>query len=202
MSLRLERQSGTSLVGNVLIFQVCVTDLDGRSSGAVTPTITVTPPSGGTSEPTPESTDVGVWRFTYQLAAAGYHTVKADAGSPYGLDILPVWASAPTVVGDLPTIADWQEYAGGDLEFAWTDPEIAQALAAEAAAQRARLRPSAVLTDDVREALFRRVTCNLARRRLPLGVQAGDSDAGPVMIPLRDPEVRRLEAPYRRMAFG
>ena len=202
MVVRLERESGTSVLGNVLVFGVTVADLDGDVTDAVTPTITVTPPTGAVTHPTPESVDVGEWRFTLTLAAAGRHLVVADAGSPYGLDETAVWCDALTTSGQLPTVADWQEYAGGVLEIAWSDDEIAQALAAESAAQRARVRPSAIYSDDVREALYRRVTCNLARRRLPLGVQSGDSDAGPIVIPLRDPEVRRLEAPYRRMPIG
>jgi hypothetical protein len=202
MSVGLERESGTSVLGNVLVFVVAVRDLDGDLSGAVTPTITITPPSGPAVNPVPESTGVGLWRFTYTLAAAGRHLVVANAGSPYGQAITAVWCDVTTAAGQMPVVADWQEYAGGELEFSWSDDQIAQALAAESAAQRARLKPSAIYGDDIREALFRRVTCNLARRGLPLGVQSGDSDRGPLVVPLRDPEVRRLEAPYRKLVIG
>jgi len=55
----------------------------------------------------------------------------------------------------------------------------------------------------LREALCRRVQVNLARRALPLGVieQASDG-AGPSFVPRNDPEVRRLEAPYRKLVVG
>lgn len=202
MAVELIRDTGRSVLGNVLVWETTVRDLDGDSSGAVTPTITVTPPTGAVTHPTLESIDVGVWRFSHTLAAAGRHLITSDAGAPYGLAVEVVWCDTLTTDGQLPTVGDWQEYAGGDLEFSWSDDQIAAALATESAAQRARIRPSAVYSADVREALLRRITCNLARRGLPLGVQSGDSDRGPLIIPLRDPEVRRLEAPYRRLVVG
>lgn len=50
------------------------------------------------------------------------------------------------------------------------------------------------------EALLRRIAVNLARRGLPLGMQM--SDVGAARITTNDPEVRRLEAPYRRAVVG
>ncbi|MBB3041152.1 hypothetical protein [Nocardioides soli] len=50
------------------------------------------------------------------------------------------------------------------------------------------------------EALCRRVAVNLARRGLPLGMQM--SDVGPARLTTNDPEVRRLEGPYRKLVVG
>jgi hypothetical protein len=55
----------------------------------------------------------------------------------------------------------------------------------------------------LREALCRRVQVNLAKRALPLGVIDQSSDGGgSSFVPRIDPEVRRLEAPYRKLVVG
>jgi hypothetical protein len=55
---------------------------------------------------------------------------------------------------------------------------------------------------DLREALLRRVAANLARRQLgPLPGPQGDSET-PAIVPARDPEVRRLEGPWRKTTVG
>ena len=94
------------------------------------------------------------------------------------------------------------------------DPEISSALAAETAAQRRVLRASAFGVDpeppaepvaypvDVAEALCRRVARNLALRGIPLAVLQGSAEGGPTVTPGSDPEVRRLETPYRRLPSG
>ena len=52
----------------------------------------------------------------------------------------------------------------------------------------------------LRNALFRRVARALSMKANLTGVQAGD--AGITYIPSNDPEVRRLERPYRIEAFA
>lgn len=100
----------------------------------------------------------------------------------------------------LPTITDVRAYME-DAALQWTDPELQGALNAEQAAQ-ARVCRVASYSDDLREALLRRVQRNLAMRALPLAVLQGDAEAGNSIVPGRDPEVRRLEAPYRRVVLG
>lgn len=100
---------------------------------------------------------------------------------------------------DVPAVV---EYLGPNSASAAT---LAGALAAEKAAQATKCRvpaDDAVWPEDLVEALKRRVACNLARRGLPIAVLQGDSGQGPVTIPANDPEVRRLEGPYRRLCFG
>jgi hypothetical protein len=46
------------------------------------------------------------------------------------------------------------------------------------------------------------VARNLAMRGLPVAVLRGDGEAGDTILPGRDPEVRRFEAPYRRLKMG
>lgn len=77
--------------------------------------------------------------------------------------------------------------------------EVTSAYAAEVndQANRCRVDP---YTDALGEALCRRVAHNLAMRGIPLGVQF--DEAGGTRISSVDPEVRRLEAPYRKLSVG
>lgn len=94
----------------------------------------------------------------------------------------------------------------------WDDGTIEGAFEAEAAAQAKRCRipvpsdvdPTPEWPADLAEALFRRVAANLANRALPLGVQANIAEAAisTTRVGGGDREVRRLEAPYRRVSFG
>ena len=112
-----------------------------------------------------------------------------------------------------PAIGQIKTYLGSD--HSWSDAEIASAYAAEVAAQATRVRlPADVVVDevpvpqpypaDLAEALCRRVAHNLALRALPLAIQTSITDVGASAIRLQgsDPEVVRLERPYRRMAVG
>lgn len=91
---------------------------------------------------------------------------------------------------------------------------ISSALATEIAAQRHAVRRSAYGVDpeapadpvpwpvDLAEAVCRRVARNLVLRNLPLAVLQSDAEGGALATPGKDPEVRRLEAPYRRLPSG
>lgn len=101
------------------------------------------------------------------------------------------------------TVADVTSYLGED-RGSWSDDELQEALDAESADQAARVTypvdadGDPVAAPNLDEALKRRVARNLAMRRLPLAVLQGDADAGSTTLPGSDPEVRRLEAPYRK----
>jgi hypothetical protein len=101
-----------------------------------------------------------------------------------------------------PTADDVELYLG---PTSYTTGEIVDVLAAEKAAQAARCRvpaDDAVWPADLTEALCRRVARNLALRGIPLAVLQGDAEAGSLIPPGRDPEVRRLEGPHRRITVG
>lgn len=100
-------------------------------------------------------------------------------------------------------------------DHSWSFDEVESALAAETAAQANVCRlPADVLVDDVlvpqpypadlAEALCRRVAANLANRALPLGLQSSITEVGASFARTGggDREVRRLEAPYRRLVVG
>lgn len=91
---------------------------------------------------------------------------------------------------------------------------IEAALATEIVAQRKVVRASAFGTDpesplppvaypaDLAEAVCRRVARNIALRNVPLAVLQSDAEGGPTATPGKDPEIRRLEGPHRRLPSG
>lgn len=82
------------------------------------------------------------------------------------------------------------------------DGQVASALAAETAAQERKCRIDNPIQPDLKEALCRRVARNLALRQLPIMVMRGDAESGPLVAPGSDAEVRRLEAPHRKLILG
>jgi hypothetical protein len=108
----------------------------------------------------------------------------------------------------IPTLADVVEYLG-DSAARWTDdsgvtyPAIVETLAAETSAQAAACAVPASYPNALGLALKRRVARALTMRALPLAVLQGDAEIGSAtFLPGRDPEVRRLEAPYRKLVAG
>ena len=102
----------------------------------------------------------------------------------------------------VPTAEEVTAYLG---ETSASTEEIADALAAEKADQANRCTVPAD-TDPwpatLSQALKRRVARNLALRGLPIAVLQGDSESGSLVLPGTDPEVRRFEAPHRRITVG
>lgn len=84
------------------------------------------------------------------------------------------------------------------------DVELADTVAAEVELQASVCRiPAPDLLLDTfpaacRQAIFRRVARALAMKGLPMAVLRGDAETGSTILPSNDPEVRRLERPYRR----
>lgn len=161
------------------------------------PSVVVTPPTGGPVTLTAEQTVSGRYRATYVPAAAGRYIARASNDD--GVVDFAAFATQATTASGMPTAEDVVEYMG---ETSHTLDEVAGALAAEAAAQRSMCRVRAVYPDDLREALLRRVARNLALREMPLAVLRGDAEVGSLIPPGRDPEVRRLEAPHRKLVMG
>lgn len=187
-------------VGDLWVMHFRVRDLDGYLVDQA-PSVAVTSPSGVTAASSVSSVDSGFYRATQVLTEAGRWVARA-ATEDYGLVDLTVFAELVVTGSGLPTLQDIADYLGSNS----TSEEMRQdALDAEAAAQRARCRIPATYPADLREALLRRVMRNLAMRRIAYsGVPLGDAEAEPPAFALggNDPEVRRLEAPYRRLVVG
>ncbi len=80
--------------------------------------------------------------------------------------------------------------SAGDIESAY-DAEVADQ------ARRCRVEP---YNEALAAALVRRVQRSLAMKNLPLGVL--QDEAGSTRVGSTDPEVRRLEGPYRKVVVG
>ena len=101
-----------------------------------------------------------------------------------------------------PTVTELKVYLGAS---SYSDDQLLSALEAETAAQARVCRvpaADAVWPADIAEALKRRVARNLAMRGIPLAMFQGDADGGTLIPPNRDPEVRRLEGPKRKLKLG
>ena len=186
-------------VGDRWLIEVEVTDDDCVPVDAV-PVITVTLPDASTATPAVEFVETGVYRAAYVVATSGRFVARA-AATGYGVADFAAYATAPTSATGMP---DGDAVAAYLREGAasWETEDLQGALDAEAAAQRRVCRVGAVYPDDLREALLRRVARNLAMRGLPLAVLRGDAEGGDTILPGRDPEVRRLEAPHRKLVCG
>lgn len=86
----------------------------------------------------------------------------------------------------------------------YTDPQLTTVIATETAAQAKKCAGVGGTLPDLNEALQRRVFVNLARRSLALGLTefSGDGDGYRQRLPAYDVEIRRLEAPYRKLVVG
>lgn len=85
----------------------------------------------------------------------------------------------------------------------YTDDEVQFALDAETAAQRRACVIPETVPADLKNALLRRVQRNLAVKPVTL-VTYNSFEGGSTSqrIPSVDVEIRRLEAPYRRLVMG
>mgnify|MGYP003396370269 CR=1 FL=1 len=167
-------------------------------------TITVTPPTGAPTSPTPTTTDIGAtWTVDVVVNQAGWWLVAwTVTGIGAGVEFRRLWVGPAPVQTDIPNVEAVTQYLGA-AAASWSQTDIQGALNAEAAAQRAVCRIPVVYSADLGEALKRRVQRNLAMRQQPLAVLLGDAETGSnVLLPGRDPEVRRLERPYPRLVVG
>lgn len=178
-------------------WHVCVIVIDAFGCPVESaPVVTVTLPDSSTDTPDVETITTGVYRVLYDLTTAGRFLAHVVADG-YGAADFAAYVTEPTTGDGMPTLDDVADYL---VDSSWSDDELTSALDAESAAQRSVCRVGAVYPADLREALLRRVARNLAMRSLPLAAPSGDSDAA--FIPGRDPEIRRLEAPWRKLVVG
>jgi hypothetical protein len=189
-------------VGGVWDILVDVRDSDGDLADDA-PVVTVTLPDATTVTPAVETVTTGVYRAEYIPAVEGRFVAQAVTTSHGAADFV-CYVSEVVANGDLPDAYAVQDYMGEE-SASWDLDEIDAALAAETAAQRRVCRVPAAYPPDLREALLRRVQVNLARRRQMTELPRGDGDVPelpPMVPPGRDPEIRRFEAPFRKLVMG
>lgn len=191
-------------VGDVWLLGVLVLD-DDRDLQAAEPTIVVTLPNGAIATAPDVHTEVGgVYSFRHTVTVPGRHLATVTAAG-YGALSFVMWAAHPTAGVDLPDVDDVDAYLrSGSGDHSWSADDMLDALNAEAAAQRRVCRIRAVYPADLRQALLRRVQRNLALRPNALAMFRGDAETGDpqAFLPGTDPEVRRLERPYRKLPIG
>lgn len=187
-------------VGDELLVTHVVRDLDGVLTDAASVTLTVTLPDLTTEQPSVTNPETGHYEVAYTLTQAGRYVFAWQTTDPDTAEASAVEAVEPD---GLPTVPDVQAYME-DAALQWNAAQLTEALEAETAAQRRICRVGAVYPADLREALLRRVARNLAMRAIPLAVLTGDAEQGGsnLTLPGRDPEVRRLEAPHRKVVIG
>lgn len=186
-------------VGGAWAFLLETRDSNGYRTSLVAPVLAVTTPAGASVPVALTSTSPGVWSGTYVVAAAGRHL--AHASTPEDAFDLSAYAALPTAESGMPDVNAVAHYLG-NRAGTWSTADMQDALDAERSAQRDVCTVPAVYPDSLRQALLRRVQRNLAMRALPLAVPTGDAQGGPAIVPGRDPEVRRLEAPHPRLVVG
>lgn len=193
--------SALAVVGGAWVLVFATTDAStGDPTGSVTPVVDVVDPSGVASAPSVMAgAQTGTWYAEVAVGAPGRWT--ATVSTPEDAVLAAVFVQDDTTEAGMPTVADCVSYLAG-VASSWSQDQIEGAYRAERSAQRDRCGERNPYPDSLREALLRRVARNLAMRRLPLAVATGDADSGSSIIPGRDPEVRRLEGPYRRLVTG
>lgn len=188
--------SSRRVVGDVWPIVVEVADWFVRNE---IPTVTVTLPDDTTTSVPVRTITPGCYRAAYTLTVAGRH-LAAVVATDIGRADFAIQAVAPTPAGGLPQLADANKYLGA---HSFTDDDVQEALDAEMDAQADICVIPAAYPNSLRNALLRRVARNLAMHRIPLAVLQGDAEAGTSnVLPTWDPEISRLEKPYRRPLVG
>lgn len=166
------------------------------------PVVTVTLPNASTVLPEVDALTgyYGTYDVIYTPLVTGRFTARAVA-TDAAVDLLAVVTPA---AGTPPTVADLDTWLGGAGEHSWSDEDMADALAAETAAQMRVCRVPAYFPPDLGEALLRRSARLLAmRRQLTAEPRSeGDVDLPSILPGTLDIEVRRLEKPWRRRPIG
>ena len=98
----------------------------------------------------------------------------------------------------VPDITAVKDYLGPDHSF--SDAEITSSLASEALAQTRVCKIPTEFPADLATALCRRVARALQMKSKPLGYEPG-IEGGLSYISANDSEIKRLEAPFRKLVF-
>lgn len=184
-------------VGALWRVEFAALDSEGYPAAAPALSIVITEPDGTVVAPAVDAEQLPDerWRAEYSPTVAGWHTMRivgADDTRQTG-----VLVGAAAAADQFPTTPDCQAYLGDSST--WGDADVADAMQAELSAQETRCVVPGEFPADLKHALFRRVQRNLALRNMPLGLTAPDAEGQRERIPAWDAEIRRFEAPYRRL---
>jgi hypothetical protein len=189
------------IVGSTWVVEFYTTDLYGFL-GDSEPVVTVTLPDGTTDVPDfTAGTENGVYQVRIDIPKSGRY-IAAISSSYTDTKYVSAEALPVTSENEMPTAGDVLMYLGrdGEPDDSWSVQEVNRALAAERSAQARRCRIPATYPPDLRQALLRRVQRALALSQQPR--IAGFDDGEAPILPTNDPEVRRLESPYKKVILG
>lgn len=168
------------------------------------PSVTILYPDDSPAS-APAITDNGDGTYTigHVFDRPGRHVAAISIPATSESLVMVAYAVDLALAANLPTFATLDEYLGVG-QHSWTDDDLTQAMDVETAAQRRVCRIPAAYPADLHEALLRRAARNLEMRRQLTEQPRTDSDFGvPALVPPgRDQEVRRLEAPFRKVRVG
>lgn len=191
--------AGQLNVGDTWLLGVLVLDDVTGTPTAATVTAEVT----GSGAPVPADVEeVGAGRYLarHVLTEAVRHTAQVSVSGDVTAVVL--FAVDAVTVSALPDLTAVKNYLGTEVTAQYGDTVIQEELDAERVNQAKVCRVGAVYPADLGSALKRRVLRALALRSLPLAVLQNDADGGASFLPSNDPEVKRLEGPYRKVVFG
>lgn len=187
-------------VGDTWRVLLAVTDLDGTAAEPESVAVTVTLPSGlaGTITATAEGI-TGLYWVATDVTAAGDHAVQITVtDTDFGDDVIVTGFTATSITSPGFEPATVITYLADSTSA--TAAEVADALAAEVEAQKRVCRIPVPYPADLAQALKRRVARNLAARMVPVAsFTAFEGGTTSARVPANDVEVRRLEAPHRRL---
>lgn len=163
------------------------------------PVVTVTLPNGSTVTPPVVADSWGCWRAEYVVTATGRYIARVTTAGHGAVDFT-AYVTGVVAASAMPDAADLDAYLQSFGGHSWTTDDLDDALTAESAAQRAACTIPAAYPADLRQALLRRGWRNLKMRGQPLLTIPGAEDGAATVAPGADPEVRRLERPYRKLA--
>ncbi len=189
----------TFAYGDTVDLEFQIVDLDGAPVAPTSVALAVTPDGGSPVTVTTTTPETGVYVAAYLPPTAGllYTARLTYSGGAAGVleRRFLVAASDPAAL----SVATLREYL---VDTSASDAELLDALAAERFAQAARCR-IVPYTPDLLQALKRRVARNLAARRVPVAQFTSFEGGGTSSrVPASDAEIRRLEAPFRRIVVG
>lgn len=181
------------------VLRALVVDSDGVPSSDV-PAVTIVEAGAAPVGPFDMAATAcpGVFRLDYYPGLPG----RAVATATHAQHGSVSWVAdvRPVVTADgMPSVASCNNYMG---DHSWADSDVQEALDTELDAQFAVCRIPAAYPADLRAAVHRRVQRNLAMRSLPLAVRESVDGESQLVLPGRDPEVRRFEGPYRKVGIG
>lgn len=190
-------------VGKAVPLRFLLTDAEGEPADASSYSLVMTRPDGSTEPLVATNDEAGDYRNDYFPQTPGRY-VATFTGYGENADAIEDTFDVAGAASGLLTLAQVRSYLSESGEQ-WSDEELTGALAAEqfAQARACRIDP---YSPDLLESLKRRVARNLAMRVIPIGIASGASfqttGVGTKGFGNRDPEIRRLEGPYRKVPIG